>query len=166
MDPKDEDKLKSAIAGVDNLQAQLGNIAKRGPNAVKAWMAQVASTTDKDLATKLKKSVATPMATLLKDVKSVTKDLESLYKEGSDAKKRAAYADVKAFRSKAVTKYLASSKQFELDSLKITASLMNVIPKGGGMYPGMGDTNVKALVGYLENFNKYLNAFKVEINKI
>lgn len=140
MDPKDADKLKSAIAGVDNLQAQLGNIAKRGPNAVKAWMAQVASTTDKDL--------------------------ESLYKEGSDAKKRAAYADVKAFRSKAVTKYLASSKQFELESLKITASLMNVIPKGGGMYPGMGDTNVKALVGYLENFNKYLNAFKVEINKI
>ncbi len=65
-----------------------------------------------------------------------------------------------------MTKYLASSKQFELDSLKVTASLMNVIPKGGGMYPGMGDTNVKALVGYLENFNKYLNAFKVEINKI
>ncbi|RRS05402.1 hypothetical protein EIP75_04105 [Aquabacterium soli] len=166
MNPKDEDRIKSALSGVDNLQDQLGNIAKRGPNAVKAWVTQIAGSTDKDFNKRLKDGVATPLTKLLKDVKSVTKDLETLYKEGSDAKKLSAYADAKAFRTKALAKHLASSKQFELDSLKITMNLMNVIPKAGGMYPGMGDTNVKALVGYMENFSKYYNAFKVELGKL
>lgn len=164
MDDSDKTKLQSALSDVDSLLGQLSNINKRGQNAVKEWAQDVARSTDKDAQAKLKGKVMVPMVKLLKTTKSVEKDLEALYKEGSDAKKLAAYADGKAFRTKALTKYLVSSKQFEYDALKLLADLQGLL--GGGMYPGMGNTDVKATVESIKNFSKYYNAFRIDLAKL
>jgi hypothetical protein len=163
MNPKDEAKIKDAAGIVTLVEAPLEDIARRGPGAVKAWIAQMPNL-DATQQAKLKNDVVTPAVKLIKDIKAVLKDLESLYKEGTDAKKLAAYADGKAFRAKPGTKYLVAAKQFELDSLKCTTALKNVI--GKGYVPAGDNTDVTIFVTMVEKYSKSLTSLKMGLNKL
>lgn len=163
MNPKDEEKIKAVAGMVTTVEGPLEDIARRAPGAVKAWIAQLPAL-DAAQQAKMKSDVLAPTVKLIKDVKAVLKDLESLYKEGSEAKKLAAYADGKAFRAKPGTKYLVTAKQFELDSLKCTAALKNII--GGGFIVCGDNTDVKVFTTTVEKFSKCLTVLKMELNKL
>ncbi len=166
MNPADKTKIENALAIVDNLQGQLGNIDKRGPLALKLLAGEVANQATAEGKAKLKGQVLVPLAKLLKDAKAVRKDLEALYKEGTEPKKLAAYADGKAFRAKAQAKHLGSTKAFEATGLAMVNSLRTVLDADGVNYPGMNSVEVKVTVDSIASFSKYYNALRIELAKL
>ncbi|HYR24541.1 MAG TPA: hypothetical protein VEQ09_01825 [Aquabacterium sp.] len=162
MDDKDKTKVKDALAGVINMEAELSNLLKRGPAAVKVWTLALPSQ-DATAQAKLKNKVIKPMVTLLKDAKTVLKDLDKLYAECAD-KKITTYPDAKTFRTKVVTKYFDSSKKLEQDGQRIILELRSIL--GGGLYPGMGDTDVKVSVNSIDNFAKRCTDVRIQCGKL
>lgn len=163
MNDNDKKIIHNAISIVDNVRGQLTNIGKRGPGAAKTWKEEFARMTDAANKAKLKDGVLVPLLKLLKDLKTVIKDLDALYKEGAEPKKLAAYADAKAFRAKAMTKYLASAKTFEATAQHMILQLKNIL--GAPFYPGMSDVDVKALVGYVDAYVHYYNELRIALAK-
>lgn len=100
---------------------------------------------------------------LINEAKKVQKDLNKIYTEWSSNKKLESYKDITEFKSKTLDKLLASSKNFELQSLKMSAALQNIL--GSGLYPGMSTPGAKVTVDSIKNFNHYLNAFKIALVK-
>lgn len=161
MNDTDKKKLQNALSIVDSLQGQLSNIAKRGPGAAKEWAADMARAQAEN---KPKiKSLVSASVKLVKDAKSVVKDLEALYKEGSDVKRLAGYADGKTFRTK-TAKHLASGRSLYDASTKLRTQLLSIL--GGGMYPGMSNVDVKAFVVALQAYERYFDALRVDLAKL
>jgi len=163
MNPKETKIVEDAIAIVENLQAQVGNILKRGPFATKFFATEAKASYQSDAIKKtLVSDVLPALLDLIKRGKPALKDLGDLEKEGS-TKRLASYADIKAFRAKAA-KLLESSKVLEGSSLKFTMSIAKMTGSDG-LYPGMSDVEVKTTITSVENFAKYYNAFRIALAK-
>lgn len=163
MNDTDRQKLADALGVVPSLEGQLGNIIKRAPGAIKEWEACLARETDPKLQATYKREIIAGAKQVLKEAKAALKDLGVLYKEGTDAKKLAKYPTPKDFRTKA-TKLLGSSKALDQTAMTFVLVLNSIL--GGGLYPGMGETNCKVTVDSLQNFNKYFNAIRIEFAKL
>jgi len=162
MNPKETKTVETAVAIVENMEAQIGNILKRGPNAAKFWAVQTKQTYTSAANKKFLISATLPaLLELIKRGKPALKDLGDLYKEASP-KRITTYADIKAFRTKAA-KLLESSKKFEESSLKLSMSVANMTDDG--LFPGVSDVEVKATMLSAENFGKYYNAFRIALAK-
>jgi hypothetical protein len=164
MNDADKKKLGPALNMINSIEGQLENVIKRGPAAIKAWEDTAKSTSNEDLKKKLKGQIVPQCAELIKKAKSALKDLNTLYKEGSEAKKLAAYPTGKDFRTK-TAKYMAHTKTFDENSAKFVL-LVTTALGSPALYPAMGDVGVKVTMDSIGNFSTYLTALKVELAKL
>jgi hypothetical protein len=164
----DKKKLQTALMTITTLEGKLEDLMGRGPGAVKFWAGQAATNkgmTDKQRQT-LKATYVPGMTKLVKDAKVVLKDLNSLYKEGSDAKVLASFATGKEFRDKAATKRLATMKAFDQSAAKFVLALTSFFGPGDTDYPGMAEAAVKPAVAALKGATTYYNTIRIDLAKL
>lgn len=163
MDADSVKKLATALSIIDSMESQLSNFLKRAPEGLKLWTEGYKNRDTKQQAI-LKNDVIKVTLNLIKDAKTVQKDLAKLYAEGSEPKKLSAYPDMKAFKSKCVDKLLASSKKFEGESMKMKIHFFSIL--GDGFYIGQGTPGSKVTMDSVDNFHKYFTALKVALAKV
>lgn len=165
---KDTDKAKigDAMNTITNLEGQITNLAKRAPEAAKAFEADVARLRgiDEDWGKQLKEQVIPACKHLSKNAKAAIKDLKSLHKAGDEARKKDKYATGKEFREKNA-KLLASAKTYEGDTLKYTlayAKLTSMVK-----VPLLDDNvDVRTTGICCEAVQTYVNAIKIDLGKL
>lgn len=162
MNDADKKKVGDAIGLINNIEGQLENVTKRGPNAAKRW-ADTAKTRSTPAVAKTINEVLVPsLKGVIAGAKPVLKDLAALYKEGTDAKRLATHADWKAFRAMATLK-LASCKALDVNATRLVAAWTATL-KPGYLLDG-NDVEVKATLDSLKNFSTYLNAMRIALAK-
>lgn len=166
MNDTDTKKLHTAIQMITSLEGHLTNLAKRGPNAAKAW-ATTANFAAGDVQKKLKTVIIPSTVKMVKDTKTVLADLKSLWKAGSDAKKVATYPSGKEFREKVAAKLLNSCKAFDENTARLRLAVVTALPDGSEtFYPACSEIDVQAVMVYIKNFSSEYNSLRIAFAKL
>jgi hypothetical protein len=164
----DKKKLQTALMTITTLDGKLEDLLRKGPGAAKYWAAYVK--TNKGLTDAQKKRVTGEyvpgMGKLLKDAKVVLKDLNTLYKEGSNPKVLASYPTGKEFRAKLAEKRLASMRAFELFSSKYIFALTTFYGKNDTDYLGMEQAAVRPAIESIKAAASYYNEIRADLAKL
>jgi hypothetical protein len=137
----------------------------RSGRAAKYWEEAAKKNSDEENKKKIA-AAASDITKLTKDAKTVLKDLAACAKDATDAKLAAYSGSGKDFREKVAMKRLASAKKLEADGMRFVNGLKNILPGGGGLWPGMNDVDPKVTVESLTNFSHYWNEMRIELAKL
>lgn len=123
----DVDKLYSALSITTNIDGQMTNLLGRGARAGKFWASWLKeSKREADAATNMKAALAA-LEKLLKDAKTVMRDLDKATKAANKAT-LAKYPTGKNYRDTVLTKQLASLQKWEQNATAFLASMAKVVP--------------------------------------